>query len=368
MSSEHEDNTLANPEVVDKYRTAGQICNTAMQAVMSVLAPGNSVYNVCVVGDNAINEAASTVFNKKKGLLKGVAFPTTVSVNNCVGNYSPVEEEGSYVLQAGDVVKVDLGAHIDGCVSTVGHTFVVGTEPNAPITGRVADVICAAYYASECVHRLLRPGNTSEQIVDIIDRVCKVFNVNAVQGIVSHNMEQNVLDGSKTILIRKDKDTPQEVFEFETNEVYSVDVVLSTGQGIGKPGDEKTTVYRRRTDRAYNLKVQAARQTYGEIKAKFPYMAFNLRNFEDRNKARLGIKNCLQYELVADYPIVYEKEGEYVAQFKFTLLVLPSQSMKTTVDYPLPFVSSEFSIENDDEVQKVMAMSKEKKKRRRRKK
>jgi len=35
------------------------------------------------------------------------------------------------------------------------HTFVCG---QSEITGRAADVVAAAHYAAECVHRLLRPG------------------------------------------------------------------------------------------------------------------------------------------------------------------------------------------------------------------
>jgi len=36
---------------------------------------------------------------------KGIAFPTTISINNCVQFYSPYPEE-SAIIQVGDVVKV----------------------------------------------------------------------------------------------------------------------------------------------------------------------------------------------------------------------------------------------------------------------
>jgi len=46
---------------------------------------------------------------------KGVAYPTTVSVNNIVGHYTPLKSEDS-VLVKGDLAKVSLGVHIDGWI------------------------------------------------------------------------------------------------------------------------------------------------------------------------------------------------------------------------------------------------------------
>jgi len=78
-------------------------------------------------------------------------------VNNCAGNFSPLTLDDNYVLKNNDLVKVDLGVHFDGYASTVAHTMIVGPREN-PITGKVADVVCAAYYAGEMAVRLLRPG------------------------------------------------------------------------------------------------------------------------------------------------------------------------------------------------------------------
>lgn len=41
----------------------------------------------------------------------------------------------------------------------MGHTVVATADPQQPITGKKADVICAAHFAGECALRLCRPGN-----------------------------------------------------------------------------------------------------------------------------------------------------------------------------------------------------------------
>lgn len=55
-------------------------------------------------------------------------MPTCISVNNIVCHYSPLKSETPVTLNDGDVVKVDLGAHIGGYMSTAAHTVVVGAS------------------------------------------------------------------------------------------------------------------------------------------------------------------------------------------------------------------------------------------------
>lgn len=57
------------------------------------------------------------------------------------------------------VLVRDLGAHVDGFIAVVAHTLVLGASPTSKVTGRKADVVLAAHFASQAALRLLRPGN-----------------------------------------------------------------------------------------------------------------------------------------------------------------------------------------------------------------
>ena len=63
----------------------------------------------------------------------GIAFPTCISVNNVICHYSPLISEPDTVLADGDVVKIDMGAHIDGYIAVVAHSFVVGESKDNPV-------------------------------------------------------------------------------------------------------------------------------------------------------------------------------------------------------------------------------------------
>jgi hypothetical protein len=86
-------------------------------------------------------------------------------------------------------------------------------------------------------------------------------------------------------------------------------------------------------------------------------MPFNLRSVgSNENEARFGIVELVNHDMVSSYPVLYEKDGEFVAQFKFTVLVLPNSTLRLN-SFAAPFVSSQYSIDGNADIQKVMAMS-----------
>jgi len=114
------------------------------------------VVELCKLGDSLVEEMTGKVYNTKKDgkkLEKGSAFPTCISVNNCVGHYSPLESEDKVVLAENDMVKIDLGVHIDGYIAVVAHTIYLSSDP---ATGRQADVMKAAWEAAECAQRMYK--------------------------------------------------------------------------------------------------------------------------------------------------------------------------------------------------------------------
>lgn len=73
---------------------------------MDKCVAGASIIDICEFGDNQINEETSKVFKKEKEIKKGIAFPTCISVNNCVCHFSPLKSDPIVTLKDGDLVKV----------------------------------------------------------------------------------------------------------------------------------------------------------------------------------------------------------------------------------------------------------------------
>lgn len=90
---------------------------------------------------------------------------------------------------------------------------------------------------------------------------------------------------------------------------------------MGREADIRTTVFKREIDVQYNLKSKSARAFFSEVNKKFPTLPFSIRGFEDLTGAKVGIKECQNHELIMSYPVLTEKKGEIVAQFKGTVCV-----------------------------------------------
>ncbi len=80
------------------------MANDVLRAVIAQLAPGRLVADICAFGDELIEKSVSGMYKSKK-VEKGIAFPTCVSVNECVGHYSPLKGE-TKALAEGDSVKM----------------------------------------------------------------------------------------------------------------------------------------------------------------------------------------------------------------------------------------------------------------------
>lgn len=101
--------------------------------VVEAAVAGTSVLSLCGKGDSFIMEEIGKIFKKEKEMKKGqqlatfhltlvfsastpssfnvgsfagIAFPTCLSVNNCVCHFSPVKSDPDVILKDGDVVKM----------------------------------------------------------------------------------------------------------------------------------------------------------------------------------------------------------------------------------------------------------------------
>lgn len=350
--------TIAEDLVVTKYSMAADIVNKVLKEMIEECKTGLSIRDLCILSDKKLVEETGKAFKKDKKMTKGIAFPTCISVNNVICHYSPLLSEPDSVLADGDLIKIDMGAHIDGFIAVVAHTFVLGASAEAPVTGRKADVIMAAHLASEAALRLVKPGNENTEVSETVSKISEAFECKPIEGMVSHNLEQNIIDGEKTInnCLNEANSKDSETHEFGLNEVYAVDVLISTGDGKNQERSAKTTVFKK-TGLTYMLKMKTSREFFSQVTKNSGEMPFNIRNYEDEKKARMGVVECVKHQVIQPFNVLYEKDGNFVAQFKFTVLLMPGGPKKITgLKFDPALVKSEKKVE-DNEIVTLLASS-----------
>lgn len=107
--------------------------------------------------------------------------------------------------------------------------------------------------------RLLKPGCHNHEITKVIETVTQSYKTNGVEGVLSHDLKKYLIDGNNVIINKETFDQKVEDVEFQVNDVYALDVIVSTGEGKTKESELRTTVFKRALDRNYTLKTQKGR-------------------------------------------------------------------------------------------------------------
>ena len=58
-----------------------------------------------------------------------------------------------------------------------------------------------------------------------------------------------------------------------------------------------------------------------EVNKRFPSLPFSIRALNDQTAAKVGVRECINHDMILPYPVLCEKPGEFVAQFKATVVV-----------------------------------------------
>ncbi|EEB89536.1 hypothetical protein MPER_12353, partial [Moniliophthora perniciosa FA553] len=243
-------------------------------------------------------------------------------VNNTVSHFSPLESDpqSSQTLTKDDVVKIHVGAHIDGFAAVSAETIVIGASTENPVTGRRADVLKAAWHAAELAMRTVKVGNKNWAVTEVVQKAAAAWDCKPLK-------TQNVIDGKKRIILNPNEGQKRdfEAATFAEGEVYGIDILVSSDEdGKARVEESRTTIYQRDSNVTYQLKMKTSRAVFSEVQKKAGAFPFNIRCLEDEKRARMGLQEAVQHSLVKPYEVVYTPANTFVAAFHFTIALLPN--------------------------------------------
>ena len=247
------------------------------------------------------------------------------------------------MLKPGEIVKVQLGAQIDGFGTIVGDTIVIPSKENkdSEIAGREADLLLATHYANELLLRLMIPPGlmsagseeekkkatsekpiTQSKITQLLEKVVKSYDCNLVENTTSWVFERNEIEGKKKIVLAPSEGQKGEGVP-EVGEAWGVEVGVSLGSGKVKTLENRPTLHRRTTT-TYGLKRPSSRQILSEIVKKFGTFPFSLRQLDDERAAKVGVVECVRSNVVRQYEVIADKDGAAVSRLFTTIGIMTS--------------------------------------------
>lgn len=309
------------------YQESANICGKVFKELKKDILENNicDVKSLCKKGDELIVKELSLVY--KKITDKNVAFPVSISLDNCIGNYVWDTNTDFNTIKDDSVIKVELGVHISGCTSILCETFTIGKNEMVEKVNHFLSEL-----QKDIVERICHE-ETSDEIRIMIESECTECGMFPVQNCTSYQQERGyfkTMDSKYMILNHKafydNEDnliTEQNInYEFEKDDVYTINLTVipyDTEEKIKYKKDEDSHIFYL-TDSTYSLKLKSSRALYNEIKRDHGNSCFLISDYSDTMQ-RLGTRECIKNKLLEKLPIFYVNKNIPVISKKFTILV-----------------------------------------------
>jgi|Deesub1362A_J573_1020465.scaffolds.fasta_scaffold02757_6 methionyl aminopeptidase len=247
-------------------------------------------------------EIAERVEKKIVSLGGFPAFPCNICINEIAAHFTPNKGEFRK-LKKGDLVKIDLGVHVDGYIADTATTIRVG--------GGDEEIIKVAEEALQSAIEIIRSGVETREIGKRIEQVIISSGYRVLKGLNGHNIERYKLHAGLMIPNERSKKS----FKLRSGDVITVEPFVTEGSGeIKRIGGR---IYRVLRDDPRRVRGDDAKNLLKRLSSNFGALPFSLRWIEDSR----GIEELLEKLCIFEYPVVLTKDGTPVSQMEHTILV-----------------------------------------------
>ncbi|HSV42146.1 MAG TPA: type II methionyl aminopeptidase [Methanomassiliicoccales archaeon] len=244
------------------------------------------------------------------------AFPTNISINEVAAHFTPNLND-KQTFQPGDVVKVDVGAHVDGYIGDTAMTVEVRTKNwQGLIESSRRALNMAVEMVGEATPVSVIGGTVKRSILESGYR--PVVNLNG------HEMKQYNLHAGLSIPNFDD----DSLARIRSGMIIAVEPFATNGQGHvvnSRPGN----IYRVLRERP--IRDDKARALFTHLQENFSSLPFCERWCEHLDpQAVHSLKVLLRHGLISSYPILKEVNGSFVSQAEHTMVVVNGRCEVTT--------------------------------------
>jgi len=282
---------------LDKYREAGRIAGDARRRAVAQIQPGVRYVDVLDGIETYIHEQGA-----------GLAFPAQVSVN-AVAAHDCCGPDDPRTFQVGDVAKLDLGVHVDGCIGDTAETVDLGNN---------STLLEASRQALEAAIALVRPGTRTRDLGAAIQATMKAIGHKPVANLTGHGIAPytihcapsipNVPDGAGTPL--------------KEGMMICIEPFSTTGRGsVVEQGRAEVFGARRKLKAPRHVDSAVVDQI--EARRGMPFSRRELAYAHGEQTADRSLRDLLRAGAIFDYPPLVERPDAVVAQFEHTMYVGP---------------------------------------------
>ncbi len=287
----------------EDYHKAGKIAWEALQKGAKKVKPGASLLKAAESIEKEIMEKAD-----------GLAFPVNISLNNQAAHYTPGVNDDTVFGK--DVVKLDVGAHVNG--------YVGDTAITIDLTGENSKLVEASEKALEELIAAIRPGVESPALGKIVGDTIEGYGFRPIANLGGHVLAQNLLHSGLSV---PNIETGSG-FALEEGMAIAIEPFASMGRG-------RVTEERRVEIFSLNkegpVRNADARKVVAYASEHFPHFPFAERHLAGvctGLKLKIALREIISREIFTAYPILIDTG--LVSQAEKTVIVTADGCEVTT--------------------------------------
>ena len=283
---------------VEDYLKAGRIAGEVREIARNTDWVGKTVYELCEQVESDIRRRGAEC-----------AFPVNASINETAAHYT-AEPDDPIVITDQDLVKIDLGAHVNGYIADTAVTVCYDPEYDL--------MTSAAERALAKAISVMKTGTKARDIGRTIESTIKDMGFKPIANLSGHSLDQYTIHAGKTI--------PNVWsiggFSLSGQSAYACEPFVTTRDGGGFVRNGKVKNIFALSSRKRTKDAEADRML-DHIWERFNALPFALRwlltEWEEK-EARSTLDILVRKKAVHAYPVLVEIHGERVTQAEHTFI------------------------------------------------
>ncbi|NYT06445.1 MAG: type II methionyl aminopeptidase [Methanomicrobiales archaeon] len=282
------------------YTKAGAIAKTMVTRAAGMVRPGESILELVDTIEEAVRETGAAL-----------AFPLNISRNEDAAHDTagPGDER---VFMPGDLVKVDLGVHVDGYIADTAVTVDLGDN---------GGLVEASKAALERAISLVRPGVSAGELGAAIQDEIERRGYRPVANLTGHGLARYSLHEAPTI----PNIAMQGGSVLEPGMVFAIEPFATTGTGRVSES-QRIEIFRQQAVRP--VRMPTAKKLIENVRPRsgLPFA----RRWIPGNKVDLAIATLRRSQILHAFPVLHDVAGSLVSQAEHTVIVTDDGCLVTT--------------------------------------
>jgi methionyl aminopeptidase len=287
-------------EVLDAYLEAGKLASRILSRSLPLVRAGGSFLEV-------VEEVEGLV----RGEGAGLAFPLNLSLNEAAA-HDTASDGDDRSFSAGDVVKMDLGVHLDGYIADTAGTADLGDhEP----------LVRASRDALEKAISLVKPGVSTGDLGRSIQGEIEALGFRPVANLTGHGLGRYEIHTPPTVpnigisggaVLREGM-------------VFAIEPFASTGTGFVSDAP-RVQIFQQILERPARL--PAAKKLLDQVRDRhgLPFA----RRWLSGEKLEITLSGLVRSGHLHAYPVLRDVKGSLVSQAEHTVIVTGDGCIVTT--------------------------------------